>query len=131
MDNKRSSKKALGISAEKITEVFLTDKGYEVLAKNFKTKFGEIDLIARKGDHLVFVEVKSTSKETPYNPEEKVNLHKKRRILWSAKIFCLKNSQILSRIKSISFDVVVVNLKDGEIKHYESAFFIEGDFSIY
>lgn len=47
-----------GFIAESLCAVILRLKGYKIITRNFKTKIGEIDLIARKGKHLVIVEVK-------------------------------------------------------------------------
>jgi len=52
-----------GSAAEYIAAIFLMLKGYRILAMRYKTKLGEIDIIARKGDLAVFVEVKARSDE--------------------------------------------------------------------
>ncbi len=58
-------KKALrrGLAAEYIAALFLMLKGYRILALRYRTKLGEIDIIARKGDLAVFVEVKARADE--------------------------------------------------------------------
>ena len=48
----------IGIEAENIVASHLTSSGYEVIARRYKTKYGEIDLIARDGEEIVFIEVK-------------------------------------------------------------------------
>ncbi len=53
-----------GAAAEYIAAIFLMLKGYRILAMRYKTKLGEIDIIARKGDLAVFVEVKARADET-------------------------------------------------------------------
>jgi len=53
-----------GSAAEYIAAIFLMLKGYRVLALRYRTKLGEIDIIARKGDLAVFVEVKARADET-------------------------------------------------------------------
>src|SRR5690606_16152493 len=47
-----------GLRAERGAEILLRLKGYRIIARRYKTKFGEIDIIARRGDTIVFVEVK-------------------------------------------------------------------------
>lgn len=116
------SKREKGKIAEEIVEKYFLSKGFEVVEKNFKTKLGEIDLVVRKKELLVFVEVKSTSSAQDFIPEEKVDSMKQKKILNSAKIFWVKNYKKFSKIKEIRFDVVVINLKNEELKHYESAF---------
>lgn len=115
----------VGTLAERMAENYLQERGYEILQRNFRTKLGEIDLIAKKGEMLIFVEVKGKANSYEIDPEEKVNPHKQQRIIKSAQIYCLKNSKIFSKIKNIRFDVIVVNLEEGEIRHYESAFYAE------
>ncbi|MFN4132667.1 MAG: YraN family protein, partial [Caldimicrobium sp.] len=106
-------------------EEYLKKLGFEILEKNFRTPMGEIDLIAKKGDLLSFIEVKSESKEKGYLPEEKVNLQKQEKIQRAAEIYLLKNFKNLSKIKNIRFDVVVINMERDEVRYYESAFFRE------
>ncbi len=53
-----------GATAEYIAAIFLMLKGYRILVMRYKTKLGEIDIIARKGDLAVFVEVKARADET-------------------------------------------------------------------
>lgn len=118
------SSREKGIYGETLVEEYLTSKGFEIIERNYKTKIGEIDLIVRKGDLLIFVEVKSDFKEYELICEEKINLKKKRKILSVAEQFLIKNSQFLSKIKEIRFDVVVV--KNGRIVHYENAFTQDG-----
>lgn len=125
--NKASTRKK-GKKAEEIAEKYFLSQGFEIVEKNFKTKVGEIDLIVKKKELLVFVEVKSTSLPQEFIPEEKIDLAKQKKILNSAKIFWVKNYKKFSKIKEIRFDVVVVNLKNEELKHYESAFFEEVNF---
>ncbi len=119
--NKNSTRKK-GKKAEEIAEKYFLSQGFEVIDKNFRTRAGEIDLIVRKGELLVFVEVKSTSLSQEFIPEEKVDFIKQKKILNSAKIFWVKNYKKFSKIKEIRFDVVVVNLTNEKLKHYESAF---------
>lgn len=74
VDHKRNnSRQVLGRWGEGLAAEFLIARGLEILSKNFRTPDGEIDLIAKKGDDLVFVEVK-TRRNTLYSyPEEAIN----------------------------------------------------------
>jgi len=114
-----------GKKAEELAIKYLKNKGYEIVSKNFYTRWGEIDLIAKKKNLLIFVEVKSQSGEKEYFPEEKVDFNKQKKILKTAEIFLLKNSKNLIKIKEIRLDVIVINLSTEEIRHYEGAFFKE------
>lgn len=120
--NRKISKREKGKKAEALAEKYFVSKGFEVVERNFKTKTGEIDLILKKENLLVFVEVKSTFGTQNFICEEKIDQLKQKKILTSAKFFWLKNCQKFSKIREIRFDVVVINLKNEELKHYESAF---------
>jgi putative endonuclease len=114
-----------GKKAEAVAVDYLSSKGFKILEKNFRTSFGEIDIIGQKKDLLVFVEVKSEFGEEKFLAEEKVDTKKRERMIKVAEYFLLKNFRKLSKIKEIRFDVIVVRGRKGEIIHYESAFFKE------
>lgn len=122
----RASTRSIGKEAEILAEKYFKERDYEILAKNFRAKTGEIDLVVKKGEILIFVEIKSELAYKGFFPEERVDLKKQERIKRTAEIFLLKNFQKLSKIKEIRFDVLVVNLERGEIRHYERAFYAEG-----
>lgn len=124
----KKSTREKGNLAETKAEEYLKKLGFEILEKNFRTALGEIDIIAKKGHLLSFIEVKSISKEKGYLPEEKVDLQKQEKIQRVAEIYLLKNFKNLSKIKDIRFDVVVINLEKDEVRYYESAFFREDFF---
>lgn len=119
------SRKSIGKEAETLVENYFRKENFEILARNYRAKTGEIDLIVKKGETLVFVEIKSELSSKSFFPEEKVDVRKQEKIKRTAEIFLLKNFQKLSKIKEIRFDVVVVSLEKGEIRHYEGAFFAE------
>ena len=62
-------------------------KGYAILARNYRTKLGEIDIIARDGETLVFVEVKTRRQNDPVPPEASVNANKQRHIHRVAQLY--------------------------------------------
>lgn len=104
-----------GIWSEKIAILMLILKGYEVLKKRYKTKFGEIDIIAKKKNLLVFVEVKSRRKSAEI--EEILTPKQVARIRNAAEVFLSKNSDY--RDYQMSFDFVYVN-KFFWPKHYRN-----------
>lgn len=70
------TKISLGRKGEQIAEKFLGEKGFKILERNFHCRFGEIDLIAKDKDTLVFIEVKSRSSVKFGLPEEAVTTWK-------------------------------------------------------
>ena len=72
--------KNIGDMGEKKAVKFLKKKGYRILETNFKTKFGEIDIIAKKEGCICFVEVKTRSSDNFGEPREAVNFYKQQKI---------------------------------------------------
>lgn len=112
---------ASGIAGEKAAARFLKCKGMKILRRNWKGRSGEIDLIARDGETLVFVEVKARDSEKWGAPEEAVT-PAKQRCLTSAALDFISRYRISDR--PMRFDVVTVLLGDGspDIQHFTDAF---------
>lgn len=110
--------KILGASGEQQAAEFLKEKGYKILETNFSNKIGEIDIIAKNKEFVVFVEVKARSTKAFGLPSEAVNFHKQQKIHQVALSY-LKSKKILEKVQC-RFDVVEV-LGD-EIRHIENAF---------
>ena len=113
-----------GIKGEEVAEKYLLQKGYQILVKNFHSSQGEIDIIAKDKDCLVFVEVKNYSYRSYGAPVGAVGRTKKKSIIHAAETYLYKNNikDIYSR-----FDVVTIYRKySGQriIEHYQDAFYI-------
>lgn len=105
---------ALGRSAEAIAREYLKKNGYKILEQNFSTSLGEIDIIARDGAKLVFVEVKSL-KELSYGfPQDRVNKAKQNRIIKAA--LCYVKSRGM-KDADCRFDVLAMTFSDDEKPH--------------
>ena len=100
------NKRALGTSYEKCAGAYLEQQGYEVLEYNFRCRQGEIDIIAKDGEYLVFVEVKYRKNAAMGSPYEAVD-HKKQRIISrTASYYCLTHGY--GETTPCRFDVVAV-----------------------
>ena len=97
----------------------LMDEVYKILERNYQNRFGEIDIIVKLNEELVFVEVKARSNINFGYPSEAVNYKKKMKIKNVAKYYIVKNK--LEKVP-IRFDVIEVYLKNNEINHIENAF---------
>jgi putative endonuclease len=107
----------LGLSAESRAAILLIAKGYRILARRWKTPFGEIDIVARRRGTLVFVEVKA--RERPDDAAEAVTGRNQRRIIAAAELWLARNPADAAR--EIRFDVVLVT--PGKIpQHIANAF---------
>ena len=92
---------------EKIACEYLTENEAEVVERNFRCKFGEVDIIIRDGEYLAFVEVKYRNSNYSGRANEAVH-HKKQRIISKcANCYCmLKN---LGQMTAIRFDVITID----------------------
>ena len=110
-------KKALGRKGEKIVEEYLKKHGYVVLKRNYRTPFGEADIIARDGDEIAFVEVKTRTSDRYGSPREAVGYDKQRRYYKIAECYGLQTRGE----PNARFDVAEV-YADGKIEYYKNAF---------
>jgi putative endonuclease len=119
-----SDPKRLGRWGQDKSERFLRRKGFRTLARNFYCKTGELDLVmADPADGVVvFVEVKTRSKEEYFAAEDSVTLEKRRRIVSAARYFLATNG---IKERPSRFDVMAVVLPEkGKpvVRHFEHAF---------
>lgn len=82
-----SYRRALGSRGEALAEAALREKGYRVVARNWRCREGEVDLVARDGADWVFVEVRTRRGEEGPSPEESLTRVKQRRLLRLAEAF--------------------------------------------
>ncbi len=96
---------ATGKTGEELAAALLKDKGYKILARNYKTKLGEIDIIASDRDTFCFVEVKTRHSDRFGLPQEAVPAFQQRQISTAALTY-LKENNLLD--KKARFDVISV-----------------------
>ena len=113
----------LGIYGELVSARYLRRHGYKILATNFYSRFGEIDIIAQQGDTLVFVEVKSRDATCIARPMEAVTPAKQDKIKKTA-LFYLST---LSKEMNVRYDVIEVRavtkgIKKVKLHHIPNAF---------
>ena len=102
-----------GIIGEKIAQDYLRKKDYQILETNFYTKRGEIDIIAKKDNCIVFVEVKTRTNLDYGTPAMAINPNKKKHIKFVAKIFLALNK--LNEYE-VRFDVIEILIIEGKCK---------------
>ena len=113
-----------GRKGEEIARYYLLENGYEIIANNFKSYKGEIDIIAYQKDTVVFVEVKSWNTLGIENIEYSINREKKKRIILTSKYFLHNNPEYSE--KRLRYDVIFLNSSSEKVFHYKNAFM--GDF---
>lgn len=94
-----------GLLAEFLSSLFLMLRGYKILNKRYKTKVGEIDIIALKGKTIHFVEVKLRKDQDL--AKEAINSKNQFRVMNAAKVYLQKNKKYLNY--NLSFDAISVN----------------------
>ena len=116
--------KELGFLAENIAARHLESQGYEVIDRNYRKPWGEIDVIVQKDDIVCFVEVKANSQEFvgDFNPEVRVDHRKLSKITKTAMLYLeyeLKNTDAPWQVDiiSVTFDQVG---KKAKIKHFKN-----------
>ncbi|MFF2056340.1 MULTISPECIES: YraN family protein [Rhodococcus] len=113
---------ALGARGEDVAVEFLIDAGLEIVERNWRCRYGELDVVATSGDRIVFVEVKTRSGVGYGSPAESVTFAKQRRIRVLAMQWLTDSGRSWSRVR---FDVVAVLIgRDGEpsVEHFVDAF---------
>lgn len=120
-----SDKRSIGLKGEQLACKFLISKGYKIISCNYHSKYGEIDIIAKKEKYIVFVEVKTRKENSIVRGVFAVDRNKQKKIVKTAMMYLsAANTQLQPR-----FDVVeIINIgpnKEVKINHIKNAFFIE------
>lgn len=119
--NTRKNNKIVGNYGEEKARLFLEENNYQIIEKNWRTRTGEIDIIAQKGGILVFAEVKTLPNGNAETLNCVLNKRKQKRIIETAKFFLEKHRQYNN--SKIRFDVLVIDMPGLEcVYHIEDAF---------
>ncbi len=113
--------KPLGSEGEDLAVRFLQKKGYRIVARNYKTPVGEIDIIARDGDTIVFIEVKTRTDISFGYPFEAVNKRKRQKLKNLALLYLKRQG----KESPVRFDVLSIFYMDNgkkDIEHIKDAF---------
>lgn len=113
----------IGQLGEKIAKFYLKKKGYQILAQNFKNKWGEIDLIASKKDLITFFEIKTILTKEGFFAEDKISTTKKKQLLKLAQIYLAQKK--IPPNTPFQIDILAVEIdplfQKAKIKHFENA----------
>ena len=115
-------KHTLGKLGEEFAKNFMTAEGYEILCSNFNCALGEIDLIAKKEEKIVFVEVKTRISQKFGLPSDAVDAAKRRKIVNTARYFLAGYKGSWS---SVDFQVMEIM-----VRHHEGLDFTDGQYVI-
>lgn len=112
-------KYAEGVKGEELAKQYLIDKGYEIVAQNVNyPNVGELDIVAKKGGTLVFVEVRTRSDNVFGHPFESFTKAKINKVVKASRLFLSDHKIFCNEYR---YDAIAVFR--GNIEHIESAFF--------
>ena len=114
------SRQSLGRWGEAFAAEYLSERGYTILEHNARTSYGELDLIARQGDALVFIEVKTRASRSLGPPEISVTQAKRAHLLSAAKAYLQERPHLQYDWR---IDVIAVLRLPGQqpqIEHFEN-----------
>src|SRR5262249_61387174 len=106
-----------GVSAESRAAAYLTGRGYAIAARRFKSRVGEVDIVARRGGELVFVEVKARNRLD--DAALSVTPRQQKRIVAAAEAWLADHPD--DGLRDIRFDVILV-ARNGRAEHITAAF---------
>lgn len=112
------NKRSVGREYEQLAAKYLMEQGYEVITQNFRCRTGEIDIIAKDQEYLVFVEVKFRTNTSKGLPQEAIDTRKIRKITHTAQYYMLIHQIPLDT--PCRFDVVII--LDRDIALIQNAF---------
>ncbi len=117
-----NSRQSLGHWGETCAVEYLQDHGYSIVERNVRTAHGEIDIIASKGQALIFTEVKTRRSHSFAYPEDSVTLRKQAHLLSAAAEYLARHPDSPD---TWQFDVIAVEGRPGgkvQIEHFENVF---------
>ena len=114
------NRKRKGDNGETMAAEYLMERGYSVLARNYRSRRGEIDLVVADGNRIVFVEVKNWDRNGVPELEQAINRTKQQRILATARLFMASHPELAA--SGVRFDVMLISCGMKEITHLEDAF---------
>lgn len=117
-----SRQKTLGQFGEDCASKFLESRGYEIIARNFRIRSAEIDIIARADDVIVFVEVKARSSIRYGLPAEAVDFRKRLKIIKAAGVFLQKENFCDCACRFDVVEIFFAGERVEEIHHIKNAF---------
>jgi len=112
------ARKNLGDSGERVAALFLEQRGYKILERSWRTRGGEIDLVAEDADVLAFVEVRTRRSDSAGAPEESLTPRKRARMIAMAVEYLSRHEEWAERAWRIDFVAIELE-QNGKVKRIE------------
>jgi len=120
MNNKNANKSNIGKYGEEAAKNYLIAKGYKIIAQNYRFGGGEVDIIAKDNEYIVFIEVKYRRGTNFGNPADAITLQKQQKIINTANEYLLKSNLYETDRR---YDTITIFGKEKlEIEHTIDAF---------
>ena len=116
-ERRQYNKRKIGAEYERKAGAYLEEIGDEILEYNYRCKLGEVDLVAREGEYLVFCEVKYRADERKGHPAEAVDLRKQKVISKCALYYITEHA-----LEDMACRFDVISIEKDEITLYQNAF---------
>lgn len=127
-DRRATERLRLGRAAEEAAARHLETRGWRLIARNVRVGRGELDIVARRGPVLAFVEVKARRTRACGAPEDAVNGAKRRQVARLAQLWLAARPWALAGIDDVRFDIIAVDLSSfpAAVRHLPAAFTADG-----
>ncbi len=120
----QNEQQKIGQVGEEIATDYLKKKGYQILGRNFKTKWGELDIITKHKKTIIFIEVKTLIKKpkSEFLPEDEITFHKANQLQKMTQIYLSSKKLALDVDQQIDIIAIEFNtLNDYNVRHTENA----------
>lgn len=118
-----SYNKDIGSFGEALARDYLISKGYKILNMNFRNKFGEIDIICKKNNLLIFCEIKSRYSNSFGSPIESITCYKQKQIIKLSELYLISNKYYNFNVRYDIIEVIFNTITSSHIiNHVQDAF---------
>lgn len=118
-----SYNKDIGSFGETLARDYLISKGYKILNMNFRNKFGEIDIICKKNDLLIFCEIKSRYSNSFGSPIESITCYKQKQIIKLSELYLISKKYYNFNVRYDIIEVIFNTITSSHIiNHVQDAF---------
>jgi len=123
-----NARQLFGRAAEEAAARYLTQGGWRLLGRNVRIGRGELDIVARRGPVLAFVEVKARRTSTCGAPEDAVGALKRRQVARLAELWLAARPWAMKGVDEVRFDIIAVDSVafPSTIRHLPAAFTLDG-----
>lgn len=132
INKERTAAQKTGDFGESAVLSYLQNHGFETVERNYHSRYGEIDIIVKDSEYIVFVEVKTRNQFAVARPSDFVDNRKQKKILKTAAVFLSKNEYDLQPRFDVAEVIYDKNTKEIiDIHHIENAFIQTEDYSVF